>query len=66
MKFYDKHLTPLSRDIQQMIMVLVIFIIGFVVGYFVGSYEKPSEFKEKESNQISTNVAISNEFWYNS
>ena len=58
MKFYDKHLTPLSKDIQQVLMLLIVFVIGFVVGYYVGNYDKPSEFKVKESNQVIINTNI--------
>lgn len=50
MKFYDKYLTPLSKDIQQVILILVVFILGFVVGYFVGNHE--SKNNEKIRNQV--------------
>lgn len=53
MKFYDKYLTPVSKEIQQTVLMLIVFVIGFVAGYFVGNYEKQSE-EEQVNNMPQT------------
>ena len=59
MKFYDKYLTPLSKDIQQMLLILLVFILGFVVGYFVGNHEGMND--DKIKNKVTTsNVQVIN------
>lgn len=65
MKFYDKHLTPVSKDIQQVLLMLLVFVIGFVAGYFIGNHGKLADEKNKISNLTVSSVEMSSNVWYN-
>lgn len=62
MKYYDKKLTPLSKDIQQTFLIIAVFIIGFIAGYFAGNYEKQTS-ENKVQNHV--NTASVEAVWYN-
>lgn len=53
MKYYDKYLTPVSKDIQQTALILIVFIVGFVAGYFTANLErKVNEDNVTNQNQV--------------